>query len=339
MSRPKSLAWLVVLLIGCGGGTAADSGQKASKTSTSKAPSIAGVTAPFTVEEALAALGPSVGKTEEEGALKVDWEDTSWAGNSWKVTASFSTVEGDDSAALVLMAKRHEGAITGQAQELCQPILDAGGTRVVTWPKTPSRRYAEAWRKQVEAGDAGLGCVFQVDGVFSMALATGDALLAVTGHSKEEKDLFATSFFEQADWSSLKHVGDRIEAGGTAYVVQSVQPVRRGWRARDDSGSQLLRVNYTIENASKASATGIEHTLLLRDAQGRSFTPSKEATDDALNDAGLQPVSELHPGVPKKQVAVFELPASEKRLALVLPSVLGPPAEATINLDFTEREK
>ncbi len=334
--------FLVVLMMGCSGGTATDGGAGATGTSSAKrgaqVPGIAGITPPFTVEDALAALGPSVGKTEEEEALKVEWEDVTWAGQSWDAMASFSTVEGDDSAALVLSAKLGEGDITERAKELCGPVREAGGVAVLTWPETPRERYAKAWRKQVESGDVGLGCLFQAGEVFTIGVASGDVLLAFTGHTKEKKDLFEGSFFAEADWTSFTHIGDRIEAGETAYVVASVKPVRRGWGERD-SASQLLKVDYTIENAGNASATGVDHSLVLKDAQGRSFTPSKEATQEALDRAGLQPVSELHPGVPKRQLAVFELPADEKQLALVLPSVLGtnPKGEATIDLDFTER--
>lgn len=335
--------FLVVLMMGCsGGGPTEDeptAPQESHTTSEPSVPGIAGITPPFTVEDALAALGPSVGKTEEEEALRVEWEDVAWAGQSWKAVANFSTAEGDDGSVLVLSAKVSKEGITERTKELCSPVLETGGVAVLTWPETPRERYAKPWRKQVESGDVGLGCLFQAGEAFTVGLASGDLLLMFTGHSSERKDFLGDSFLTEADWTALEHIGDRIQAGETAYVVASVMPVQRGWSARD-SASQLLKVDYTIENAGKASATGVEHSLVLKDARGRTFTPSKEATQEALRRAGLQTVTELHPGVPKRQLAVFELPSSEKRLSLVLPSVLGPNPEgaATLDLDFTERE-
>lgn len=334
---------LVVLMMGCSGGAPTDGGAvvppEPQGTQEIRVPSIAGITPPFAVEDTLAALGPSVGKSEDEEALKVEWEDVDWAGQTWNAGANFSTAEGDDSAVLFLSTKVDKSGITEQAKELCRPVLEAGGVAVLTWPETPRERYARSWRKQVESGDVGLGCLFQADEVFTFGVASGDMLLVFTGHSNEAKDLLGDSFLAESDWTTLEHIGDRIQAGETAYVVASVMPVQRGWRARD-SASQLLKVDYTIENAGKASAAAVEHSLVLKDALGRTFTPSKEATQEALRRAGLQAVSELHPGVPKRQLAVFELPASEKRLSLVLPSVLGPApqGEATLDLDFTERE-
>ena len=89
-------------------------------------------------------------------------------------------------------------------------------------------------------------------------------------------------------------------------------------RQKPSEGAKYLVVNYLIRNDGKQTAETDANDFRLRDLEGREYSPDSRGTNAVSSDFILR---ELHPGIFKKAVVVFEVPEefTKKLFAIVIP--------------------
>ena len=306
-------------------------------------PTVIGLDADFTVDSVIATLGtPAERGTEPDGSETLRWGEVSAGGQTWKeVHATFTATGG-----MVAARRDPAGDVFAEARGLCGPVLAGGGEMVVAWSREVERRFMEPWRTMVESGGAEVGCLYRQPGGFLFAGAGHDVVAGMLiRSSKDDEELKPiVAFFElykPMNWETEQHFGDRMLVGETAYVVHQVFPstaVGRRGKRRAAEGAKFVTVLFTMENAGRKTATALAGNLSLLDSQDREFLPSSDATGVVAAEKGIDlMLSQLQPGVPRKQVAVFELPASETELRLLLPGRLGDSGQITVPFSLAKK--
>ena len=331
---------------GGGGSTGTGAGAGAGISSTTLAPEtdFFGITLGQAMDNVLAGVPPDAERIESEGAIVLnihkDWEGRPWnlkvvLRDSQVITLGLST------------AKDTGGPLQGVrrwAQEICDKFVP-GGAKAVLWDGDPNRRFVQRLEDTVEAGPTGLGCNASDATTRRWAIVASDMVLAVVSRDATSKVAGIWSQLDGAStpfqWGEQPHVDDPIKLGDFSYTITSVTEAQQAgtnpyMTAKASDGAYFVKVMYTIENVGMQTATVLAGDLTIKDSAGRTFSPSSNATSYVAADEAIDIlVTELQPGIPRKQVAVFEVPESEKRLDLIIPEkgLLGS-AQAVIPLSF-----
>lgn len=170
-----------------------------------------------------------------------------------------------------------------------------------------------------------LGCV-SVIGVLGLIGAVRGCLGGGGGGASSAEERSGGSATESAGGSSAA-TGDRITLGDYAYTVHGYRTASTigdpdVWGVAADEGATFVIVDYTIENLTNETQTVMSDDLMLRDARGRKFSSSSDATTALLTDDGQDfLLSELQPGLPKRIKTAFTVPraAIEGELRIVIP--------------------
>ena len=106
------------------------------------------------------------------------------------------------------------------------------------------------------------------------------------------------------------HLNEQFSLGNHSYKITSVRVAKALGsefdRQRASDGAIYFVVNFLIRNDGKQTEETDANDFRLRDGQGREFSPDSRATMTVSTDFILR---ELHPGVFKKAVVAFEVPA------------------------------
>ena len=105
-----------------------------------------------------------------------------------------------------------------------------------------------------------------------------------------------------------------FKLGDYTYKITRVQTVKtvgpESHRQNASEGAWFVVVNFLIRNDGKQTAETDANDFRLRDGEGREFSPDSAATTTVSSDFILR---ELHPGIFKKAITVFEVPDSVAR--------------------------
>jgi len=310
-------------------------------------------------EEDIQNLVPVDAKRGEKYGTKFITFEKEWLGKNWTVTILFI---GDNTADVLLFYS--EGSET-KAKEVASSLCSLFNESIysVVWSAAPDIRYTMPFQEGIQYNTM-LGCYSKNSQEVYLA-GTDSLTTVVTAFNKVAIDGLVKSddqeknanmqvlkslteklenAFTPFDWRSSKHVGDNIPLGNYQYVIQSIvlaDHVGKNpyLRKKASENATFLLVKYTIENTSNETAAVMANDLNIRDTKGRSFRPSTAATQAFALDSEIDlMLSELQPGIPKKQTAVFEVPSSElHRLDLVIPEKgLGGSGEVVLPLTFTD---
>lgn len=238
--------------------------------------------------------------------------------------------------------------VRGWARRVCDEVAPEG-ERMVAWGAPPSRRFMVPFDKALHDG-ATLACVVNQNDEFLLAASAHDVIAIVVEpkSSKQYENIWRSirRSFVPFDWADGKHVGDPIQLGAFKYIIDSIEPTdrvgkNRYMRKRATDGATFLVVRYRVENTGNETAAVMASDLVIRDTKARTFRASSGATTVLASEEQVDLLlSELQPGIPRKQLAVFEVPDAElARLDLVIPEkgLLGT-GEVVIPLTFSKRE-
>ena len=307
-------------------------------------PSILGLPPAASMEQVIEAFGQSeTTSTDEHGTTEVRWTGVTAGGLIWSTVRGFF----GENAVVVIASSDPSGDVFEVAGPLCNGMLSTGGEAVAAWTRPPHRRYVESWRSMVRSGGAEIGCRHETPGVLALAGAAHDRTLALLVRSSESPEglrsfLALFEAYRPMEWRTEQHFGDRMVIGNTAYVVQKLIPVERvgrgSARRTASEGARLIQVEFTLENAGMRTAMAMAGNVFVRDSLGREFLPSSDSTAAAAADLGLDLlISQLQPGVPRRQVAVFEVPTTATEFELVLPGRLGDAGQLAVPFSLAER--
>ncbi len=327
------ISTLLVASLACGGtGQRSQQNEGATAPPTQQAPAaqkIAGLSFGMTAAEVLQVLGP-VSETKEAMGTQVQVHSLEFMERKWVVRVFYGSA--GVSAFLASSLPDVGGPISdvrGWASKLCK-LPTEEPQRFVNWPKSPQTRYTLPFSDH-RANGVTLICRSEAPDPNFFAAVAHDMLVFVASSSVQEPiwAQFVNSLTQVVpfDWRVGKHIGDPIQLGGFTYTVSSIVPkqqvgTNRYLRKTATKGATFIEVRYTIENTGNETATALAGGLFLRDAQGRTFRQSSEATMAAASDADIDILlSELQPGIPRDQVVVLEVPdATLGRLDLVIPA-------------------
>lgn len=321
--------------VACAGGAPTDGGGQegvASRTAPSAPPApkeftVAGYTIgePSTAVEARVPEGTAWEDVEgaRRGKVDVTWKD--------RPTQLLLEVRDGVLYGITIQTSKDEAPIDGVrawADGLCREVAPEG-TRLVSWSAPPSRRYVVPFDKAVGDG-ATLACLVSRDDKFVFAGAAHDAIIAIVnrGLGPTSKERFGSILqaFVPFDWSKDVHVGDAIQLGAFKYTIDAIVPTDRVGknpylRKKATEGATFLVVRYRIENTGNETAAVLASDLVIRDSKSRTFRASSDATTVLAAEEEVDLLlAELQPGIPRKQVAVFEVPDTVlARLDLVIP--------------------
>lgn len=126
---------------------------------------------------------------------------------------------------------------------------------------------------------------------------------------------------QQAERDYVESIGgfrvrlnQEFQLGDYAYRITSVQSAKAVGpefaREKASEGAWFILVNFLIRNDGKQTAETDANDVRLRDFEGREFSPDRRAAARVSSDFILR---ELHPGIFKKAITVFEVPDSVTR--------------------------
>jgi len=106
-----------------------------------------------------------------------------------------------------------------------------------------------------------------------------------------------------------KNLGDYRYTVNEVYQTQSIG--KNSYLTEKASpGATFVIVEYTIENITTQTATVLSNDMFVEDFDGKVFQPSSEGlTAYSMASGADLIISQLQPGIPRLQVAVFEMPA------------------------------
>lgn len=121
------------------------------------------------------------------------------------------------------------------------------------------------------------------------------------GETKEPHQLGETFVL-----GNYKYRIDKV--GTTKQIGRWIGPQFMGARAAD--GAVLVIVSYTIENTSPETQTVLSDDFEIRDAAGRKYRPSTDASVALLHESDDKDfvLSQLQPGIPRSMKQAFEVP-------------------------------
>jgi hypothetical protein len=120
-------------------------------------------------------------------------------------------------------------------------------------------------------------------------------------------------------------VGQTFTLGVFSYTVTGVEAVREisGALLSETAGpgAAFVVVRYEIINNSKETATALADDFEIVDGKDRHFRRSSQATTTYAMSGGDKDLfaTELHPGVHRPSVQIFEVPEEELIAGVVLP--------------------
>lgn len=263
-----------------------------------------------------------------DGAKSVKF-DQPWRGRAWHVMA---LARGGKIVAITASTNKDdpEGPLTdvmGWAASVCKEFVP-DGTRRVGWNVPPNKRYTQPLSASLAIGAAEATCDTGADGDLRLAGAAADAAIVLVEQGAAQQPAWVAAVQNALPfaWDTAPFVGQPIDADGLRFVIGSVQEAAVAGanpylRQRAARGAFFVVIRYTIENTSPATSTVVADQLAMTDLQGRVFSPSSKATLAVAADLDVDVLlSELQPGVPREQVAVFELPEADRsRIDLRVP--------------------
>jgi len=190
------------------------------------------------------------------------------------------------------------------------------------------------------------GCRIERDGCFVfdsceptlcsvLATTVPDAIAALADHLDNPQII-------PFDWRNNPHVGDTFDLGDFRYQVTSIVPAQQVGRSFTKSkaspNATYLVVDYQIATNQNETTLVVANDIVMRDSKGRTFRSATQPTTSAALEKGIdQLLSELQPGIPRAQVAVFEVPNDAlERIDLVIPSKAWSGGEVVMPLNFAE---
>jgi hypothetical protein len=130
---------------------------------------------------------------------------------------------------------------------------------------------------------------------------------AENNNPKEQQEERPTPTQDEGDFRAFFNKQFRL--GNYSYKITSVRVAKAVGpefvRAKASEGAVYVMVNFLIRNDGKQTAETMADDFRLTDSEGREFSPDSHATTVISPDFVLR---ELHPGVFKKAVTVFEVP-------------------------------
>jgi hypothetical protein len=349
----KLVTMVGVLALGIGCGTSSPA-MKPSAASADLVEPPANIPPPVSVEGFT--LGQPAAEVEARVPPGTEWKDADGtrraeANITWKGRPTRLSLATDNGLlyAISVLTDKDDGKIENVrnwAEVICSQFAP-DGKKIVSWSAPASRRYNVPFSEAVENG-ATLGCIVDQPDRSAFAGAANDIVLGMAGNGtnearRAESDAFLAAFVP-FDWSTMPHVGDPIDLGGFRYTIERITPVNevgenRFTRRKATPGAKFIVVLYSVENTGNETSAVIANDLIIRDTKGRTFRRSSDATMSVAAEAGIDLLlAELQPGIPRKQVSVFEVPEGElKRLDLVIPEkgLLGS-REVVLPLTFFE---
>lgn len=181
--------------------------------------------------------------------------------------------------------------------------------------------FDESLVEAMDIGGANLAAIWEED--------TKTVLLGVGLDSRDEsdqqvnvlllsepKDESGKSMREQAKllpFPGKPWLREEFSVNGMAYRVSEValvETVGDGHAAEEASdGAYWIRVDYSVENVGRSTKTVETNRIAIMDSENRVFTPSSRGMTAMTMSEGQDIVlSQFQPGIPKDQVAVFEVP-------------------------------
>lgn len=292
----------------------------------------------------IATLGE--GELKDKDGERVRKYKLRWLDREWDAGLRFGPAGLEGGFAELAPSTKEQGK---DIQVLGRSMCAALGVRAVPVVAFSSGedRYEVSFREWTKS-HAAVGCWVEAEEVFALSMVADDASIVLLTDPRVESSRKVLDFFRSAlvpfDWDGGKHIDDPIDLGGFRYVVDSVRP--KGSVGKNPflkkvaaDGASYVVVRYSIENVGMETATAFANDLVIRDPQGRIFRPASDATTTLAADEGVDLLlSQLHPSVPRKQIAVFEVPKTLlDRFELVIPEkgLLGT-KEAVLPLTFWE---
>ncbi len=347
---------LVVLMsLGCLGGpsrTPDDAPERTPVPEPEESFSILGFRLGDTQEQAKAILPSDVAWVDATGmksalGAKVATYTVTHLGRDWELTVG---VNDRNVTGILLFSSEADPpsgnpkieAVSQLASDLCL-TLPSPSLHLASWASSPEKRYSIPF-SEAQKGYVTLGCQADPSEQAIIAGVAHDAALVLWLPKSKGAEAMEQFHFLPFDWRSHPHVGDPIVLGSFKYVIQNAAMVQQVGtnqflRKKASKGAAFIVFRYTIENTSNATETVISSDLFLQDERGRTFQPSSEATNALAMDEEVDLfLSQLQPGIPRDQVAVFEIPKeSADRFDLVIPEkgLLG---TERVVMPFTFRE-
>ena len=281
----------------------------------------------MTEEQVRALVGEPESTETKDNKKRLEYPETVLDGIEATTTYAFSS-EGPLVGLVVLMP---EETRTIEAFDRLLPRFkgmygppDIQGLAWNNDPGTPKKRYTMSLSECFDKRSVTLVALWdQGEKLYTFGVA-GDAMaFGVYGGDYIEKIRGMVEVLSPLEDMLL--VQESFTLGNFQYVIESVVPassVGSGYsRKKASEGATFIVVKYTIENTGNETATALTGDLNLLDGQDRKFLPSTEGTTALVmsEDYDLM-LTQLQPGIKKKQAAVFEVPDSVLgNLRLVVP--------------------
>lgn len=140
-------------------------------------------------------------------------------------------------------------------------------------------------------------------GMVGMCIVGGKAVVEVAEQQEAER----TELQANATPADFRFEGLKLGITG----VETPATIGSGpFQERPQEGASFVVVRYTIENVGSETRTVISNVKLV-DGQGREFAEATRLTTALITaEDNIELLSQLMPGLPKQQVAAFEVPST-----------------------------